>query len=195
MSRTTLKLRAAAAALSVGFGLTASAALAQLTPSVSQVQKVSESVTVQSVDLATRHLVVRRASGEFASLKVPPEVRNLANLKAGDTITASYYRETEIALAPADQPLPKDAAAIVSAHAPVGEMPAGFAASRIVVTGAILGIDQANHVLKVVNPKGGEVHEFTVDDPQGRRLMSQLKVGDKVTATIDESLLISAARS
>jgi hypothetical protein len=57
----------------------------------------------------------------------------------------------------------------------------------------VLGVDPKTHVLKIVSPSGGEVHEFTVVDPQGQKLMSKLKVGDKITAYINESLLISAS--
>lgn len=183
----------AAAGLVAGLAL-ATTALAQSTHSVSRVESVSESVTVQSVDLATRHLVVKRPSGELESLKVPPEVTNFKQLKPGDAINAHYYRETELALVPPGKAPPKDSAAVISARAPEGSMPAGAAASHIVVTGAILGIDHQKHRLKVVNPKGGEVHEFTVEDPQGQKLMSKLKVGDKVTAYITEGVLIEAKR-
>ena len=172
----------------------AAAALAQPSHSVNRVESISESVTVQSVDPATRHLVVKRPSGELMSLKVPSEVTNFKQLKPGDAITARYYRETEIALLPPGKAPPKDSATLVTGRAPEGSMPAGVAASRIVVTGAVLGIDLKTHVLKVVSPQGGEVHEFTVKDPQGQKMMSKLKVGDKITAYVNESLLIEASR-
>lgn len=182
----------AAAGLAASLAL-ATGAAAQSSPKLSRVERLSESVTVQSVDPATRHLLVKRPSGEVISLKVPPEVRNFGQLKPGDSITASYYRETEIALLPPGAAPPKDEAAVVAAHAPQGAMPAGVAASRIVVTGAVLGVDPVRHMLKVVSPSGGAVHEFSVQDAQGRKMLSKLKVGDKITAYVNESLLISAS--
>jgi hypothetical protein len=184
-------LRIGAAGLLAGAAL-AGAAVAQTSHGVSRAETVSESVTVQSVDTATRHLVVKRPSGELVSLKVPAEARNLGRLKPGDSITTSYYREVEIALLPPGKAPPQDAATVVTGRAQEGQMPAGLVASRIVVTGAVVGLDHKTHVLKIVSPSGGEVHEFTVVDPQGLKMMSKLKVGDKITAYVDEALLISA---
>ena len=171
------------------------ASLAQPATVVQNTQQASEKVTVVSVDLGTRRLVVRKENGETASLKVPPEVRNLANLKAGDTITATYTLATEFALSPPNQPLPADTDTIIAARAKQGELPAAVIANRVVVTGAVVAIDTQAHTLKVVSPQGGQVHTFVVASPEGRRVMGQLKPGDKITAYITESLLISTATS
>lgn len=174
----------------------ASAVSTSTTPtSLSNVRQVSEKVTVVSVDPASRHLVVRKSSGETASLKVPAEVRNFENLKPGDTISATYTLETEYALSPPNKPLPKDTQTVVAARAAHGELPAGAIANHLVVTGAVLGVDMQDHTLRVVSPQGGEVHTVAVQSPEGRRLMAQLKPGDKITAYVTESMLIAAERS
>lgn len=168
--------------------------LAEPTPSLKNVEKVSERVTVVSTDPATRHLLVRKASGETASLKVPDEVRNFGQLRPGDTITATYVLETEYALSPPNAPLPQDAQTVVAARAAQGELPAGVVANHIVVTGAVLAVDPQGHTLRIVSPKGGEVHTLAVTSPEGRRLMGRLKPGDKITAYVTESMLIAADR-
>lgn len=186
---------AAAAAIAAAIGVTAPcAALAQPVTSLTDVRQASEKVTVVSIDRTTRHMVVRKASGETASLKVPPEVRNLDNLQPGDTISATYSIETEYALSPPNKPLPKDTQTLIAARAEKGELPAAVVANHMIVTGAVLGVDMANHTVKVVSPQGGEVHTVDVKSAEGRRLMGQLKPGDKITAYVTESLLISASR-
>lgn len=174
----------------------ASAVSTSTTPTgLSNVRQVSEKVTVVSVDPASRHLVVRKSSGETVSLKAPAEVRNFENLKPGDTISATYTLETEYALSPPNKPLPKDTQTVVAARAARGELPAGAIANHLVVTGAVLGVDMQDHTLRVVSPQGGEVHTVAVQSPEGRRLMAQLKPGDKITAYVTESMLIAAERS
>jgi len=172
----------------------AQAATAQAPTSVTDAIQVSEKVTVVSVDPATRHLVVRRPSGDTASIKVPAEVRRFDELKAGDIISATYSLETEFALSQPNKPLPDDAQTVIAARASRGELPAGVIANHIVVTGAVLGIDMQAHTLRVVSPQGGEVHTFAVTSPEGRRLMAQLKPGDKITAYVTESMLIAVER-
>jgi hypothetical protein len=188
----TLPLAAAAFAVALALGGAAQAeAQAKPKATASDVERMSETVTVQSVDTATRHLVVKRPSGETVSLKAPAEVRNFEKLKPGDTISATYYREVVLALSAPNAKLPENTATLLTARAAKGEMPGGVAATRIVVSGAVLGVDRTNHVLKVVNPEGGEVHEISVVDPQARQMMDQMKVGDRITAYVNESLLIS----
>jgi hypothetical protein len=187
---------AATVAIAAAIGLTAPcAALAKPPTTLTQMRQASEKVTVVSIDRASRHMVVRKASGDTATLKVPPEVRNFNKLQPGDTITATYSIETEYALSPPNKPLPKDTQTVIAARAQRGELPAAVVANHMVVTGAVLGVDTKAHTLRVVNPKGGEVHTLDVTSPEGRRLMGQLKPGDKITAYITESLLISASRS
>jgi hypothetical protein len=205
----TVKYRArrasAALAIAAAVGLTAPcAALAQATSkeatmaradALGDVRKVSETVTIVSIDRATRHLVVRKGSGDTASIKVPPEVQRFGELKVGDTITATYTVETEFALSQPNQPLPQDTDTLVAARAQSGELPAAVVANRVVVTGAVLGVDTTAHTLRIVSPQGGEVHTFDVKSAEGRRLMGQLKPGDKITAYITESILLSVDRS
>jgi hypothetical protein len=167
---------------------------AQTAPAISDTQKVSEMAVIQSVDVATRHLTLKRPTGETVTISVPAEVRNFENLQPGDSIHATYYRETEITISQGAEPLPKDTATVFTARAPQGGLPGGVVANRLVVSGAVVGIDKARNLLKVVSPKGGEVHEMEVRDPRGRELLGQMKVGDKVTASVSESLLIAATR-
>ena len=131
-------------------------------------QTVTAKVTVKSVDLATRHLTVVGAGGETFTMKVPASVQNLPQVKAGDTITATY-----------------------TARAAKGEVPAAVVANHVVVTGAVVGIDMEAHTLQLVDPQGGQVHTVKVTDPQRQAAMAKLKVGDTITVYVTESLLVA----
>jgi hypothetical protein len=161
---------------------------------ISSAHKVSATLTVASVDVATRHVVLKRSTGEEVTLHVSDEVRNLGALKPGDKIHATYYGEIELALAPPGQPLPADTQRVVSSRAKEGDLPGGVIANHMVVTGAVVGVDNTKHLVKLVNAQGGEVHEFDVTSPEGRAMLERLKPGDKITAYITEGLLISAER-
>jgi hypothetical protein len=168
----------------------ASPTLAQ-SPAVSRTHQLTTAVTVKDVDRATRHLVVTNANGETYRLAVPEGFRSFDTLKPGDAIKATYSLSVEYVISKPGQPLPADTDITLAARAAKGEVPKGVLANHIVVTGAVLAIDMGNHTLKMVSPRGGEVINVSVDDPTGRKAMAQLKVGDKITAYVTESLLLA----
>jgi len=184
----THRLRLAAAILWLA---AAPQAFAQ-TGSLRNADVVTAKATVKSVDQATRHVVLTGDNGETFTVKAPPEVRNLDKLKAGDHIVASYRREVEVALSPVGAKAPKDDVGVAVARAPKGGVPAAGVGAQIQVTGAIVGIDKARHSVKLVNPQGGEVHDIVLASSAGRAALPKLKVGQKLTITVTESLLIAA---
>lgn len=154
---------------------------------------ITETLTVKSVDAATRHITVTNKKGDSFTLKASPAVRNFAKIKAGDKLTATYYVEYLFLVANGATKLPDDQVATAVARAPKGSMPAAAIANRTVVTGAVLGIDMAKHTLKVVDPNGGQVHTIKVTNPARQKQMNQLKVGDTITASVTEALLVSVS--
>jgi hypothetical protein len=162
-------------------------------PLVSRSHDVSDTVTIKAIDKATRHLTLTNSAGETTTIKAPPEVQRFDSLKVGDRIRITYKAAVELVLSGPNAPLPADAAGIVSARARDVGKPGGVAATYITVTGAVLAIDMAKHTLKIVSPSGGEVHTVEITREDGRKAMSKLKVGDKITAYVTESLLVAVA--
>ena len=188
---------ALAGALSLGGALALVAASSAIAASddplagVGSLRKATVTVTIVSVDPATRHVVVANG-GEHFTLKAPPEMRNFEQLQAGQKITATYAVQTEFALSPPGGQLPPDTETTLAARAAKGELPAAVVTNHIVVTGAIVGIDLPSSTLKVVSPKGGEVYSIEVVTAAGKAALPKLKVGDKVTAYITEGMLLAA---
>ena len=184
----------AAVALAAGLGIAAApvAALAQgAVAGIGNSQTLTAKVTVKSVDVATRHLTVTGPSGETFTMKVGKAVHNLAQVKPGDKINATYTLETEFVLSSPNTPLPADTQTVVAARAAKGELPAAVVANHVVVTGAVVGIDKAKHTLKLVDPKGGQVHTIVVSNKDRQKALGQVKVGDTITAYVTESLLVA----
>jgi hypothetical protein len=178
--------------VALGLSATPASAAAQGQTKVNRSETVTAKVTIKSIDPATRHIVVTGPDGETTTIKAPPEVHNFDQLKVGDTIKATYSVEAEFVLSAPNAPLPPDTETTITARAAKGELPAAAAANHIVVTGAVVGIDMAKHMLKLVSPDGGEVHNVAVTTAEGQKAMTKIKVGDKITAYITESLMISA---
>jgi hypothetical protein len=179
-----------------GFGAALALGLAMAPPALQArnyafVQDVTATVTVKAVNPATREVTVQTDSGDYYVLIAPPEVRNFDRINVGARVWATYNVETAIVISPPNTPLPPDVDARVAAHAARGELPQAVLSNHIVVTGAILRIDMAEHTLRLVNPGGGQVHTVRVDSSEGQAAMSALRVGETITVYIADSLLIS----
>lgn len=154
-------------------------------------QTVSTKLKVKSVDVATRHLTVTDQANETFTLKVGDEVKNLDKVKAGDTISATYQIEVGLMLSKAGETLPKDADSQIIARAGKGELPAAAVRNHTTVTGTIAGIDQTNHTIKLIKNGQHDVHTIQITDAANQEAMKKLKVGDKLTASVTETLLIA----
>jgi hypothetical protein len=116
-------------------------------------------------------------------------VQNLAQVKPGDTVVARFYESVAYVLAPPGTKLPDDILAVAGARAAPGEMPAGGFASKIVVTGLVVGVNAASHTISLVDPAGGEIRTIAVTDPQAQQMMKMITVGDTITAYITEAVV------
>lgn len=190
----TRKLLALGAALALALAAAAIAQAEAPKTSVRNVARVEAKVTVESVDLTTRKVTVRQEDGRVTSFVAPDEVRNLPQLKAGDTLEATYLVATEFTQAKRGQKTPENEVVQVEARAAEGQLPAAGVVNRLVVTGAVVGVDTSTSTLKLVNPTGGQVHAFPVESAEGKAMLANLKPGDRLTAEVTESLVIGATR-
>jgi len=155
---------------------------------VGETETATVRATVKAVDMASRTVTLVGPQGEIKTLKVGPEVQNFAQVKAGDIVVVRYRESVAYIIAPPGTKTPEDLLALAAAQAAPGEMPAAAAASKIVVTGLVVGVSPAAKTISVVNPDGGEVHTLNVKDPDYQRMLPQIKVGDTVTAVISEAV-------
>jgi hypothetical protein len=152
---------------------------------------VTVKATVKSVDLATRHAVLVGPSGETFTVKVSDDVRNLDQVRPGDTVKATYNRSLMYVLSARGAPLPADTEKTVAARAAKGELPAAAVANHVIITQTVLGVDTTDNTLTLASPQGGEVQTVSVVDPAAQKQLALVKVGDTITGYLTETLLIS----
>ena len=156
---------------------------------VGETETVTIRATVKAVDMKTRTVTLVGPQGETKTMKVGPQVQNLAQVKPGDTVVARFYDSVAYVLSPPGTKVPEDTLAAAAARAAPGQMPAGGVAERIVVTGLVVGVNPVTHTISLVNPEGGEIRTIAVKDPQYQQMMSSIKVGDTITAYITEAVV------
>lgn len=182
-----------AAAAAMALGLAAPAAHAQVGAGgvSADVAVTTARARITGIDAKTRTLTVRGPAGNVFKLVAGPDVRNFAQIRKGDDIVVRYTQSVAYVISPADTKLPDVAAADGAVRAAPGAKPGGAVGERVAITGTIVGVDPAGHVLSVVDQHGGPVHNFAVVDPERQAQLPMLKVGDKITAVFTEAVAIA----
>jgi hypothetical protein len=111
--------------LGSGLGLVACAPTAP--PSAVVEDYVAAVAVLESVDQRSRDVLLRGPAGRLLTVKAGPEVRNLAQVRAGDRVRIAYQQAVAVQLSPPGGALPpaeRDTAAVRAAR---GARPAGAA--------------------------------------------------------------------
>jgi hypothetical protein len=162
---------------------------------IAHTESVSVRATVKTVDLSTRTVTLATPAGDTVLLKVGEEVRNLPQVRPGDTVVAHYYTSSAYVLAPSGTKLPDDSLTVAGARAAPGEKPGAAAGSKMVVSGMVVGVDPTLHTVSLVDPAGGQVRTISVVTPEGQKSMRFIKIGDTITAIITEAVLVGVEQA
>lgn len=163
----------------------AQAAGAQLRPGegAGEVDAMTASATVESVDPADRTVTLKNEQGETRTIHLGKEVRNFDQIQPGDKVRATLAEETVVAVSKGGE-APGAAEGLVMARAPEGAKPGMFLAETTSMTGKIDSVDPDKHMLTITTPDGKQ-KELRVS----RRVdLSQLKSGDDINAKVTQAL-------
>lgn len=148
---------------------------------------VSASATVESVDKATRAVVLKLANGETREIVASEEVKNFDQIKKGDKVDIRYAEALTLELK-------KDGKAVVARQdsetlkrAAPGQKPGGVAKKEVKVTAEVVDVDPAKKSVSLRGPKGNVI-PIEVQDPEQFKL---IKKGDKVEVTYIQALAVS----
>lgn len=144
----------------------------------------SVTATVVSVDQATRKVTLKGENGAEYSFTAEPSVKNLAQVKPGDIVTATYTESIGYVVKSGGQA--GMAASTAGSTAPAGEKPAATETNKMTVTVVVTAIDAAAQTVTVKGPQGNS-HTVKVQDPAN---LEGVKVGDSVDITYTEVMAI-----
>jgi hypothetical protein len=168
--------------------LLATPALAQPSEPAVRVATTRIEARVESVNQTTREVVLRGEGGRLFTFVAGPDVRNLAQVRAGDRVLVAY-REA-IALAMARPGAPADPqAAIVAGRAAEGDRPGAAIAEAVRVRVRIIALDPTEGRVTYQGPAG--LRSVVLQDATLRAFAAGLAPGDEVDVTIAEAIAIS----
>jgi hypothetical protein len=148
---------------------------------------VTVKATVEAVDVDKRIVTLKGEDGVVSDLKVGKEVKNLAQVKKGDQVVATYHEAIAYEVFKPGTAMPGANEAMVAERAKHGEKPAAGVAQVDTVTATITAIDKEHSKVTLKGPEG---HSVTVKVKDPKKLEG-VAVGDLVQLTYTQALAIA----
>ena len=104
------------------------ASLAPGKATMARTQKIV--ATVEAIDQAKREVTLKGPTGKVVTLKAGPDVRNLAQVKVGDSVVVGYLEALSLTLMKDGKALRGSTSAADGARSAAGERPAGSSPKR-----------------------------------------------------------------
>lgn len=185
-----------AVVLALALGASASA-LSQQQPQVSTVVKtepgkglitstVELSATVEAIDLPTRSVTLKGATGKSVTLAVDEQARNLDQVKVGDQVVVKYVEALSLELKKGGGGAVSRTEAETGVRAEPGQKPGAGVGRKVTVLADVVAIDQKNKLVTLRGPK--QTVDLRVQDPEQLKL---IKKGDQVQATYLEAMAVA----
>ena len=143
---------------------------------------------VEKVDQNTREVRLRTTDGKELTVLAGPEVRNLAQLSAGDTVRLTYYERVAAHMAEPGAGGPATTS-VVASGAPEGSKPAGVYGATTDMVVEFLAYDPATGVVTFKTPDG--VTQNVVVNPAMREFAAARRPGDRVAVQLTNFLAAS----
>jgi hypothetical protein len=182
---------AATGALMLAPILTLGAAPALAAPPPTMVAKSMTAIaTVETTDPATRQVLLSGPGGKLLTVTAGPEIRNFAQIQAGDHLVLTFRKAIAVQLAPPGSNLPQPSGVAGAARAARGELPAGAGFIAVEVQVHVDAIDRRNHTVTFTGPDGVS-HTVELHNPAMIRFARKLHVGDNVQIDYLQSVSIA----
>jgi Cu/Ag efflux protein CusF len=143
--------------------------------------------TVVAVDQANRTVTLRGPEGNEQTMKVGDDVKNFAQIRKGDQVSAAYYESLAVSVKKPGEATPGIVASDDIQTAPAGQKPGGAGASTLTIVAKVKNVDPARQTLTL---QGGDGSQTTVrvEDPAN---LAKVKAGDLLEITYTEAVAVA----
>ncbi len=143
--------------------------------------------TVEAIDPAARTVTLKGPRGKTFTVSVDDKVANLAGVKVGDEVLATYYEAVAFELKKPGEAVPSKSVTEGVTKPEPGAGPSGVGSRQVKVVATSDAIDSRKGTVMLKGPDGKSV-EVKAKDPRNLR---KVKVGDLVEITYTEAMAIS----
>jgi hypothetical protein len=157
-------------------------------PSVKKERTTQVTATVEAVDQEKRIITVKGPEGNIFDITAGDRVKNLAQVKVGDTMEVTYYESVAVKVFKAGE-MPQGNSATVAAErlAKPGEKPSGIVGAQATITAVVESISPKKTTVTLKMSDG----KYKVVKIQDKKNLDNVKVGDEVQITVTEALAVA----
>lgn len=147
---------------------------------------VTITARIEAVDQAKRLVTLRGPEGKVVTMKVGDQVKNFAQVKAGDELVIKHAEAVALALKKGSPGRSAVTTAVPPQTAPAGAKPGMVTGTQTVIVANVQSVDAAKNLVVLEGPQGRYL-PIKVKDPA---LIKDVKAGDSVEVTYIEALLM-----
>jgi Cu/Ag efflux protein CusF len=156
---------------------------------VGGMEKASAVFVVDSIDQATRKVVLKDAAGQTLTFFAGDEVKNLPQVVKGDKVTFTVVEAAMLSLKKSASTVRERVETETASAAPAGAKPAGTVTRSVKVVASVEALDAKSGKVTLRGPQ--RTVDLGVKDPA---VLKDVKVGDMVEATFAESVTIKVEK-
>lgn len=145
--------------------------------------------TVESVDQATRVVMLKGKDGKLVTFVAGPDVKNLAQVQKGDVVTMDFIEAAAISLKKTDSKVRERIETEFKQGAAPGQKPAGIVGKDIKIVASVEAIDAKTGRVTLRGPE--RTLTLKVTDPA---ILQKVKAGDMVEAEFVEALAVKVEK-
>ncbi|MEF8746312.1 MAG: hypothetical protein V5B31_00285 [Candidatus Accumulibacter propinquus] len=143
-------------------------------------------LVVDSIDKASRSVVLKNAKGETMKVVAGDEVKNFDQIKVGDNVVASYTQGLVMTLKKGGGALRERIDSSEKGSTAAGEKPAGYEVKEVTFVADVQQVDLKN---QTVTLRGAvKTVRLKIKDPEQLKL---IKKGDQVEGVFAEAVAVS----
>jgi hypothetical protein len=154
---------------------------------------VTATATIEAVDQTSRVVTLAdNTDGTRFQVVAGPEVRNLAQVEAGDQVEVDFYQATTVSMAsPSDSGA--DVTAVGGTRTPEGARPGGLAVATRSLVVTLLSYDSNSGLATFQTPDG--FTRRTVVPPDFRSFAAGLQRGARVAVTMTDAVAVAVTET
>jgi Cu/Ag efflux protein CusF len=150
-------------------------------------QAVTVTATVKAIDQKSRVVTLLGPDGQEIVFRASDEIRNLAQVKRGDHVQATYYESLVVQVLKPGSAKPGIETASDTDRAKLGEKPGAATAESTRVVATVVSVDKKNSTVTLRGPRGNE-KTLPVRNPAQ---LDAVKKNDLVEVTYTEAIGIA----